>query len=47
MKKITVSVDDETYRMARIAAAKRDTSVSAMVRDYLTTVAGKRPNAND
>jgi plasmid stability protein len=41
MKNITVSVDDETYRRARIAAAERDTSVSAMVREYLTAVAGK------
>jgi hypothetical protein len=41
MKNITVSVDDETYRRARIAAAERDTSVSAMVREYLIAVAGK------
>jgi hypothetical protein len=38
MKNITVSVDDETYRRARMAAAERDTSVSAMVREYLTLV---------
>ena len=41
MKNITVSVDDEIYRKARIAAAERDTSVSAMVREFLTDVAGK------
>ena len=35
MKNITVSVDDETYRQARIIAAERGTSVSAMVREYL------------
>ena len=35
MKNITVSVDDETYRLARIKAAENGTSVSAMVRDYL------------
>jgi hypothetical protein len=35
MKNITVSVDDETYRKARIRAAELDTSVSALVRDYL------------
>ena len=35
MKNITVSVDDETYRKARIKAAELDTSVSALVRDYL------------
>jgi hypothetical protein len=35
MKNITVSVDDETYRRARMVAAARDTSVSALVRDFL------------
>lgn len=35
MKNITVSLDDETYRRARIRAAEMDTSVSALVRDYL------------
>ncbi|MDX2181606.1 MAG: hypothetical protein SFV18_18575 [Bryobacteraceae bacterium] len=35
MKNITVSVDDETYRRARIVAAGRDTSVSALVKAYL------------
>jgi hypothetical protein len=35
MKNITVSVDDETYRRARITAAVQGKSVSAMVREYL------------
>ena len=35
MKNITVSVDDETHRLARIRAAELDTSVSALVRGYL------------
>ena len=35
MKNITVTVDDETYRRARVRAAERDTSVSAMVRAFL------------
>lgn len=35
MKNITLSVDDETYRLARITAAEHNTTVSAMVRDYL------------
>ena len=35
MKNITVSLDDDTYRRARIKAAEKDTSVSAMVREYL------------
>lgn len=40
MKNITVSVDDETYRRARIKAAEQDTSVSALVRKFLTEMAG-------
>jgi plasmid stability protein len=39
MKNITVTVDDETYRRARIKAAEKDTSVSAMVRQFLADVA--------
>ena len=39
MKNITVSVDEGTYRRARIRAAELDTSVSALVRDYLRTLA--------
>lgn len=39
MKNITVAVDDETYRSARIRAAELDTSVSALVREYLRLLA--------
>lgn len=35
MKNITLKIDDETYRRARIRAAEAGTSVSAMVRDFL------------
>ena len=35
MKNITVSVDEETHRLARIRAAEMETSVPALVRDYL------------
>jgi len=35
MKNITVSVDDETYRRARIKAAERETSLSALVKQFL------------
>ena len=35
MRNITVSVDDETYTKARVAAAERDTSLSALVKAYL------------
>ena len=38
MKNITVSVDEETHRLARIRAAEMDTSVSALVRDYLKSL---------
>jgi predicted transcriptional regulator len=35
MKNITLKIDDETYRKARVLAAERETSVSAMVREFL------------
>lgn len=39
MKNITVTVDDETYRRARVKAAEQDTSVSALVKRFLTELA--------
>ena len=41
MKNITVSVPDDVYRTARIAAAQRDTSVSALVVAYLEQLSGR------
>ena len=41
MKNITVSVPDEVYRNARVAAAQRDTSVSAMVVAFLEQLSGR------
>jgi len=38
VKNITVSIPDDVYRDARIAAAQRDTSVSALVVTYLMAV---------
>ena len=35
MKNITVTVPDDVYRTARIRAAERGTSVSALVGEYL------------
>lgn len=35
VKNVTVSLDDDTYRRARIIAAARDTSVSALVKAFL------------
>ncbi len=45
MKNITVTVDDETYRRARIKAAECDTSVSALVTRFLTELAAGETNA--
>ena len=39
MKNITVSIDDQTYRHARIVAAERGTSVSALVKQFLAGLA--------
>ena len=41
MKNITVSVDDETYRRARVKAAEQDTSISALVRRFLSGLASE------
>lgn len=38
MKNITVSVPDDVYREARIQAARRDSSVSAMVAEFLSSL---------
>ena len=38
MKNITVSVPDDVYRNARIRAAERGSSVSALVAAYLTSL---------
>ncbi len=42
MKNITVSVDEETYRQCRIKAAEAGTSVSALVREFLTKLNADR-----
>jgi plasmid stability protein len=35
MKNITVSIDDDLYRAARIKAAQQSTSISGLFRDFL------------
>ena len=45
MKNITVTVDDETYRRARVQAAQQDTSVSALVKHFLTELAAGETDA--
>ena len=41
MKNITLKIDDETYRKARIRAAQEGTSISAMVKEFLVKQAGE------
>lgn len=47
MKRITVSIDDETHRLAKVKAAEKGTSVSAMVRDYLVELTSRELAAED
>jgi hypothetical protein len=39
VKNITVTLDDDTYRRARVKAAEMDTSVSALVKQFLSELA--------
>jgi plasmid stability protein len=39
MKNITVSVSDDVYRTARVRAAEQGSSVSALVSDFLRSLA--------
>lgn len=45
MKNITVSVDDEVYHRARVRAAERRTSLSALVRGILVDLAAEETEA--
>jgi hypothetical protein len=45
MKNITVSLDEEIYRRARIKAAEQDTSVSALVKGFLVELAAGEPGS--
>jgi hypothetical protein len=45
MKNITVSVHEEIYRQARMKAAERDTSVSALVKSFLIGLSSEEPDA--
>ena len=38
MKNVTIAIDDETYRAARIRAAELGTSLSALVKEYLQLI---------
>ena len=39
MRNLTVSLPEDVYRRARIKAAEHDTSVSALVREFLSKLA--------
>ena len=41
VKNITLSVPEDVYRQARIRAAERDTSISALVAEYLRSLSGR------
>lgn len=41
MKNITVTVPDDVYRVARVRAAEQGSSVSALVRDFLGSLADR------
>lgn len=45
MTNLTVTVDEETLKRARIRALEQGTSVNALVRDYLAAYAGDHPGA--
>jgi plasmid stability protein len=45
MANLTVTVDDDILRRARIRALELGTSVNAVLRDYLATYAGESPAA--
>ena len=41
MKNITLSIEDEVYRQARVVAAQQGASVSALVRGYLASLTSR------
>jgi plasmid stability protein len=43
MANLTISVDDEVLRQARIRAIEQGTSVNAVLREYLEAYAGVKP----
>ena len=47
MKNLTIALDDDTYRKARVVAAQRDASVSSLVKKYLLTLTAEHPAPRD
>jgi plasmid stability protein len=46
MANVTLAIDDDVLRRARIRALEQGTSVNALIREYLESFAGEAP-AND
>jgi hypothetical protein len=44
MTNLTLTIDDELLKRARIRALEQDTSVNALVRTYLEQLAARRPD---
>jgi hypothetical protein len=47
MKNITITVNDDLYRHARIYAAQRDTTVTELIRDFLLNLKTGPENATE
>ena len=41
MKNITLAIEDEVLDKVRVVAAEKRTTVNALVREYLTEIAGR------
>jgi hypothetical protein len=44
MKNLTLALDDQTYQTARVIAAQRSMSLTALVREYLQSLAASAPS---
>lgn len=47
MSNLTISIDEEVLKLARIKALKQGTSVNAVLRDYLESYSGSRQIQED
>jgi Arc/MetJ family transcription regulator len=45
MANLTITIDDELLKRARLRALERNTSVNALLREYLEAFAGERSGA--
>jgi len=47
MANLTISIDEEVLKLARIKALKQGTSVNALLKDYLESYSGSRQIQKD